>query len=90
MTTYEEIGRAFVLALCASDALGHVSGTGLSDYSNADDLPEAPALVVNAFAAARLDDRAPRARAAVAEWLATSELATESKRRGAEAAGRIG
>ena len=99
--TYEEIGRAFVLALAASSALGHVSCAGLADYAKNSDLPESSQLVADAFAATRLDDRAYPAQGRIKEWLSSHPLGqlasnvgaqsvTDTMRRGAEAAGRIG
>lgn len=90
MTTYEEIGKAFVNALCAASAAGHVSAAGLADYVPADCDREAVGLVLNAFAATRLDERAERGQEFVEAWLAESRLASDTMRRGAEAAGRIG
>lgn len=90
MTSYEEIGKAFVNALCAASAVGHSSAAGLADYVPAGESDNASSLVVSAFACARLDDRALAGQEFIADWLLRSPLAIESIRRGAEAAGRIG
>lgn len=88
--TYDEIGRAFVLALASSSALGHVSCAGLADYAEHADLPESSTLILDAFAATRLDDRAYPAQARIREWLSTHPLGLLASSGGAEAAGRIG
>lgn len=86
-TTYEDLGRAFVRALAASRAVGHVSPAGLADYVPEGD--EAASVVVDAFASTRLDSRAKPAERRVDEWLMTSPLAQAETMRAAEHAGFI-
>lgn len=86
---YAKIGEVFVRALCLSRALGHVSPAGLADYVADEGSDEYTRLVRDAFGSARVDAHAPRAQRAVDEWLGSSELVADARRRGAESAGTV-